>query len=261
MEVWTQWYWDWYSYHMVTCRDSKEAKSSWAPKGMLVWASLPVLKSGELDTFVHPWMGKPRKCQQSSPWHPGTSSLWLCSLLWLWGSWLTRGGYTDQFFQPQVSVQWGPFCRCQSHGVLPHYMSNMLRSSRSPFSCRVLRQLQSSCTALQSIPGGIPEWTADLWIGPWPVPPILHATPLKNLEFPGTHLRRMIVLLHSSAHLDRAVVDHQPSFSSCAAGTLKATACQQTNPLTLMSLKCSSLEWRRDQNSLHHSGTLSFFCR
>ena len=40
--------WDWYSHHtlpitgkcnMVTCRDSKEAQSSWAPRGMLMGQS------------------------------------------------------------------------------------------------------------------------------------------------------------------------------------------------------------------------------
>ena len=41
--------------------------------------------------------------------------------------------------------------------------SNMLRSSRSPLSSRAVRQLWSSCTALQSSSGGIPEWTAHLW--------------------------------------------------------------------------------------------------
>ena len=55
--------------------------------------------------------------------------------------------------------------------------------------------------------------------------------------------------------------DHQRSLSCCVAGTMKGTSCQWAIPLTWTSLRCSFLEWRRDHSSLHHSGTLSSFCR
>ena len=59
---------------------------------VLSWASLPPLEGWA--RLICPWEGKPRGCQLSSPQHKG-KFFWLCGLLWLWSSWLTRGGYTD----------------------------------------------------------------------------------------------------------------------------------------------------------------------
>ena len=133
--------------------------------------------------------------------------------------------------------------------------SNMLGSSRSPLSSRgwgICRALVLLCRApLKALQNR--QHTSG---GPWPELPFLHATPLDNLKFPGTPSGEGSPF--TPAHPGKVMV-HEPSFSCCVAASLKAMAYQQTIPLTWMSLKYSSLEWRRDWNSLHHSETLSFF--
>ena len=64
--------------------------------------------------------------------------------------------------------------------------SNILRSSMSPLQITEARHLWSSCTALQSTPGDILEWTAHLW----PMPLSLQPTPLNNLVLPWSLLEK-----------------------------------------------------------------------
>ena len=149
--------------------------------GLCSWTSLPALGG---VSRTHPLQkGNPRGCQWSSPWQKG-KFFWLCGLLWLWSSWLA--GVGTPISPSALGLGDGAFSA--GAGVMGSFltMSNMSRSSRSLLSSRVVRHLQSSCTAPQSMPGGIPEWKAHP-SRPWPVPLFLHATPLNNLKFPGTH--------------------------------------------------------------------------
>ena len=222
---------------MITCQDSREAKSSWAPRGMLEGQSA-CSEGGELDSTAHKRV-KPR----------GAGGLFLGTRANCSGCAAFSG--SDAVSSLGMGTLTGPSGnkKVLSSGarVIGSFnaTSSMLRFNRSPCSsrgwasCGAFLPLQRASLGVFQI-----EWHTSGW--PWPVPPFLHTAPIDNLEFPGTPLGEDSLFT---------------TLSHCVAGTLKAAACQWAWPLTLLLPKCSSLVQRRDLNSLHHSGMLLFVCR
>ena len=139
--------------------------------GVWSWSSMPPLQGWA--GLIHQWKGKPRGCWWSSPWHKGIF-FWLCSLLWLQFSWLTRGGYTKWFFPCGVSVM-RFFLQVQESWDLVDWPSQV----RGWGICRALVLLcRTPLGAFQN------RWHTSG--GQWPATLFLHTAPLNNVEFPGT---------------------------------------------------------------------------
>ena len=124
---------------------------AWGPV-CLLWRGWP--------RIISPQKGRPRGWQWSSSWHKGKFP-WSCSLLWLRSIMLTGGGYTDWFFHSRHQHQ-GPPYRGRDHGIPLHHIHHVEVSSVVSLN-HGGRHSWSSCTVLQSISGGIPEWLAQLW--------------------------------------------------------------------------------------------------
>ena len=137
---------------MVTCRESKEAQSSWAPRGTLIGQSA-CCGRGEPDSSTH---------EREKP--GGASGLHLGTRVSSSGGAAPPG--SDAVGSLGVGTPTGGSAVGVSNGVLPLEVgamgsllatSNILRLTRSQLSITEVRYLWSSCTALQSIPGGILE--------------------------------------------------------------------------------------------------------
>ena len=153
--------WDWYSHHtlpiagkcdIVTCRDSKEAQSSWASRGRLMGQS--ACSGGvEPDSSTHK-RAKPGGASglhlgaraSSSDGAASSGSDAVNSL----GAGALTGGSTLVVSDGALPLEAG----ATGSLIVTSYIS---RSTRLPLSIMEVRHLWSSCIALQSIPRGILE--------------------------------------------------------------------------------------------------------
>ena len=168
---------------MVTCRDSKEAKSSWAPRGTLLGQSA-CSGGGELVSSTH------KRVKLG-----GISGLLL-------GVRAKSSGCVASSGSNAVGSS-GNKALSSGAGVIGSFIatSNMLRFNRSPISSRgqgICRGPVLLCRASLGVFQNEQHTSGE----PWPVPPFLHATPLDNLEFPGTPLGEDS--LFTPTHPDRA---------------------------------------------------------
>ena len=238
---------------MVTWRDLKEAKSSWAPRGILMGQS------------TSSWWGEPDSSAHKRVNPRGAGGLLLGTRANSSGC-LACSDYEAVGLLGMSTLINSSALGCSdkalsaSAGVMESFLdtSNMSRSNRSPLSSRGARHCAALVLLCRASLGTFHnEWCTSG--GPWPVQLFLHAAPLENPGFLKSPLGEDSPFTPSTPKQGRVV--HEPSFSCCAAGILKAMACWWAIPFTWMSPKCCSLECRRDQNSLHHSDTLPFFWR
>ena len=217
---------DWYWYctypimvlwETITCRVSEELRSNWASRGILTGKAASSRGDGS-DSSVQERVNL-----------GDTSGPLLCTRAnsYGWGASLgSKAGGSLGVGTPIVSSTLGLSDKALSAvaGVTGSFlaMSNISRSSRSPLSRGGARHLQSSCTAPQSNPGAFQtRWHTSE--GPWPVPPFLHVTALNNPGLLGSTLGGRESFHPNTPRFGRVI--HQPFFSSCAAGSLKAMAC------------------------------------
>ena len=110
--------------------------------------------------LVHPQQGKPMGCWWSSPQQRANSSGCVAAsgskVVGLLGAGTLINSSTLDLGDGALSTK---------ARVMGSFLTtlNMLRSSRPPLSSRGVRHPLSFCTALQSIPGVIPEQMAHLW--------------------------------------------------------------------------------------------------
>ena len=139
----------------VTHMDSKEAKSNWAPWDMCM--GQPAYSSGgKSDSSAHKreklWGGSglylgTRVSSSGCAASPGSQVLGSLGVVTLIGG--SALGISDNAL-PSEAGAIGSFSTT----------SSIPRSSRLPLWITKARHPHSSCTALQSTPGGIPEWMA-----------------------------------------------------------------------------------------------------
>ena len=161
---------------MVTCRYSKEAKFSWAPRGTLMGQST-CSRGGDLDSSA---------CEKVNPGGRGLlidtrvkSSHCAASSGFEVVSSLGVGTLTGSSSKETLSA---------GAGVTGFFIitSNMSKFNRSSLSRRGWGSCRAPILLYRDSLGAF--WNELCTSGgPWPVPPFLSTTPLDNLEFPGTH--------------------------------------------------------------------------